>query len=141
MSTPLEYLLLMLMSTSQPAPGAVMNDINTAAGDSKLRKTVVVTESGEMQTLTVLSTPADVHAKKLEAPISVPSEWLKHITVGTPLTLTMHGTGETIETRISRVDQTSDSAGQHAQGIAIIDNQNGKLQPGMVATATFAVLK
>jgi len=140
MSTPLEYLLLMLMSTSQPAPGAVMNDITTAAGDSKLRKTVIVTESGEVQTLTVLSTPADVHNNKLEAPISVPSEWLKHIKVGTPLTLTLHGTGEIIETRISRVEDTVDSAGKHTQGIAVIDNKDGLLQPGMVATATFTTL-
>lgn len=137
MTSPLEYLLLMMLSTQPDASHAgVLSRVEPASGNPVDRESFLIQEDGRITMRTILMEPQNLMTERFEAPVKIPPEWLPSFKVGTPLDVHVDATGKTYEARIIRIESITDETGSSVQVITALKNRPAELEPGMVATAT-----
>lgn len=137
MTSPLEYLLLMMLSTQPDGSSAgVLSRVEPAAGNPTDRESFLLQEDGHVTMRTILMEPQNLMTERFEAPVKIPPEWLPSFKVGMPLEIEIDATGRTYDARIIRIESITDETGSSIQVITALKNRPEELQPGMVGTAT-----
>jgi membrane fusion protein (multidrug efflux system) len=77
-----------------------------------------------------------VNPAALKAQMFVPAAWITWLKTGTPVTLSIRETGQTVQARVAKINARVDGVSQQLEVEARIDKP-GRLLPGMVASATF----
>jgi hypothetical protein len=138
MPSPLEYLLLMMMSGPDAAADAAhgLNRINPATGDATIRESILMEDSGTMTMKTILMEPPGTEtAKTLEAPVRITPDLVPSFKINQPVILTIDETGSRHVGRVARIESITDESGQIIQVILELSAMPESLQPGMTATA------
>lgn len=141
MASPLEYLLLMMMST--PGTGdlpANVAHIEPASGDAKA-EVLVVDRNGSLHMRTILMEPRDTAAEKLEAPVRITPEWVPSFKIGSKVDVMIDETGKTYAAKVNRIESITDASGQSVQVILEMNKAKEALQPGMTGTATLSTIQ
>lgn len=137
MTSPLEYLLLMMLSTQPDASNAtLLSHIEPASGNPRDMESFVIQDDGRITMRTILMEPQNMMTERLEAPVKIPPEWVPSFKIGTPLKIRIDATGKAYDAKIVRIESITDETGESIQAIVALKNRPEELQPGMVGTAT-----
>lgn len=77
----------------------------------------------------------------LQAEFLIPSKWLRWVNVGAPLSITVAETEKTYTARVLRIHGEVDPVSQSIQVVAMLNDYNDPLLPGMSGKATLEVQK
>lgn len=136
MTSPLEYILLMMMTTPDPSAAASVSKIEPASGNPQAQQeSFIVRESGDIAMRTILMEPRDMMTERLEAPVKIPPELIPSFKIGTPLKIKIDATGKSYDAKIVRIESITDETGSSVQVITALNKRPAELEPGMVGTA------
>jgi RND family efflux transporter MFP subunit len=77
-----------------------------------------------------------VNTASLKAQMFVPAAWITWLRTGSPVTLLVRETGQTVQAKVAKINARVDGVSQQLEIEARID-KTSSLLPGMVASATF----